>query len=204
MVITEVIELSKSRSKVYLDGEFAFVLYKGELRTFHIKEGNTLSQEDYIEIMEIILTKRAKLRAMNLLTARPYTEFQLRKKLQDGFYPEEIIDCAINYVKSYHYIDDEQYARQYIAYKLPTASKKKIEMDLYQKGISKECMKQVFEELDGEETKEQELVLIQKLLEKKRYVAGETDAKETARIFGFLMRKGFKSEDIRQAMKTWE
>ena len=47
MLVTQVTELSKSRSKVYIDQEFAFVLYKGELRLYHIKEGQQLSEEDY-------------------------------------------------------------------------------------------------------------------------------------------------------------
>ena len=67
MLVTQVTELSKSRSKVYIDQEFAFVLYKGELRLYHIKEGQQLSEEDYRTIMQEVLPKRAKLRAMNLL-----------------------------------------------------------------------------------------------------------------------------------------
>ena len=73
MLVTQVTELSKSRSKVYIDQEFAFVLYKGELRLYHIKEGQQLSEEDYRTIMQEVLPKRAKLRAMNLLQGREYT-----------------------------------------------------------------------------------------------------------------------------------
>lgn len=51
MLVTQVTELSKSRSKVYIDQEFAFVLYKGELRLYHIKEGEPLKEEDYRTIM---------------------------------------------------------------------------------------------------------------------------------------------------------
>ena len=95
MLVTQVTELSKSRSKVYIDQEFAFVLYKGELRLYHIKEGQQLSEEDYRTIMQEVLPKRAKLRAMNLLQGREYTTAQLRTKLQQGFYPTEIIEQAI-------------------------------------------------------------------------------------------------------------
>lgn len=42
MKVTGVEELSKSRSKVFIDGEPAFVLYRGELRTYGIKEGAEL------------------------------------------------------------------------------------------------------------------------------------------------------------------
>ena len=106
MLVPQVTELSKSRSKVYIDQEFAFVLYKGELRLYHIKEGQQLSEEDYRTIMQEVLPKRAKLRAMNLLQGREYTTAQLRTKLQQGFYPAEIIEQAIAYVAGFHYIDD--------------------------------------------------------------------------------------------------
>ena len=44
MVVTRVEELSRSRSKVYIEEEFAFVLYKGELRLYHVRQGEELSQ----------------------------------------------------------------------------------------------------------------------------------------------------------------
>ena len=34
--VTKIEDLDKKRSKVYLDEEFAFVLYKGELSQYHI------------------------------------------------------------------------------------------------------------------------------------------------------------------------
>ena len=110
MLVTQVTELSKSRSKVYIDQEFAFVLYKGELRLYHIKESEELRPEDYRTIMQEVLPKRAKLRAMNLLQGREYTTSQLRTKLQQGYYPPEIIEQAIEYVAGFHYIDDLRYA----------------------------------------------------------------------------------------------
>lgn len=84
MLVTQVTELSKSRSKVYIDQEFAFVLYKGELRLYHIKESEELRPEDYRTIMQEVLPKRAKLRAMNLLQGREYTTSQLRTKITAG------------------------------------------------------------------------------------------------------------------------
>ena len=84
MLVTQVTELSKSRSKVYIDQEFAFVLYKGELRLYHIKEGQQLSEEDYRTIMQEVLPKRAKLRAMNLLQGREYTDGTAADKITAG------------------------------------------------------------------------------------------------------------------------
>ncbi len=52
--------LSKTKYKIYLNHQFAFVLYKGELRSYKISDGRELSEEELDEIREKILLKRAK------------------------------------------------------------------------------------------------------------------------------------------------
>ena len=201
MLVTQVTELSKSRSKVYIDQEFAFVLYKGELRLYHIKEGQQLSEEDYRTIMQEVLPKRAKLRAMNLLQGREYTTAQLRTKLQQGFYPTEIIEQAIAYVAGFHYIDDLRYAVDYITYHEDSRSKRRIEQDLQGKGIPAATMEeawQVWRENGGEQDEQR---MIREQLHKKHYdPEAETDWKERQKIYAFLARKGFSAEAIRKAI----
>ena len=36
MTVTKIEPVTKSKYKIYLDGQFAFVLYKGELSRYHI------------------------------------------------------------------------------------------------------------------------------------------------------------------------
>ena len=38
MVVTEIKAVTKTRFRVYLDDEFAFVLYKGELFRYHLED----------------------------------------------------------------------------------------------------------------------------------------------------------------------
>ena len=92
MIITQIVEASKARCRIYIDGQFAFVLYKGELRKFHLKVGQELPPDSYREITEEVLPKRAKLRCMNLLQSRDYTRKQLADKLIQGEYPQECIE----------------------------------------------------------------------------------------------------------------
>ena len=73
MTVTRIEELSRSRCKIYLEDSFAFVLYKGELRLFGVREQEELSEESYREIMQEVLPKRATLRCMNLLQSRRET-----------------------------------------------------------------------------------------------------------------------------------
>lgn len=200
MVVTQIGEVSKSRCKVYIDQEFAFVLYKGELRLYQLAEGKEITQRTYDELMNVVLPKRAKLRAMNLLQKRSYTEKQLRDKLKEGLYPEKIMDAAIEYVKSFRYIDDYQYAVDYITCYESRKSRKKLETELIMKGVSKTVIADAFREWENLGGSQDEIAMIQELLEKKHY-SPECDMKEKNRIYGFLLRRGFSIEKVQEAMK---
>ena len=199
MIITDIQEFDKKRCKVYIDGEYAFVLYKGELRDYAIRSGCEISDESYSDIMGTLLPKRCKLRAMNLLQKKDYTEKQLRDKLKEGLYPSEVVDEAIDYVKSFRYLDDERFARDYISYHMSTRSRNRIIRDLTGKGISKELLLPIMEELYTE-TDDVELEQIKKLLVKKHYDKEQTDYKEKQKLMAFLLRKGFGMSDIRKAL----
>ena len=200
MIVTDIRELDKKRSKIYIDGEFAFVLYKGEIREYKIAVGEDIAQSIYDEVMTVVLPKRAKLRAMNLLQKKDYTEKQLRDKLSDGDYPQELIDEAISYVRSFHYIDDERYARDYITYHMSSRSKNRIIQDLANKGIGKDIYQGILDELYQEDS-DAEIEQINKLLIKKHYDPDTTEFEDKQRIKAFLMRKGYSSSDIGRAME---
>ena len=115
-IVTKIEEYDKKRCKIYIDEEFAFLLYKGELSEYEIIQGKNISEDIYVKIVGEVLSKRAKKRCLNLLEKKNYTEYKLREKLKEGLYPSEIEEEAIAYVKSFHYIDDYRYACDYIFY----------------------------------------------------------------------------------------
>ncbi len=201
MIVTAISELSRSRNKIEIDHQFAFVLYKGELRQYHLQEGGAIREEDYREIIDEVLPKRAKLRCMNLLQSRDYTEFQLRDKLKQGLYPPEVIDRAIAYVSSYHYIDDLCYAEDYITTHETTRSRQRITQDLYQKGISQETITQAWLTWETKGGFQDEQSMIQGLLRKKHYNPETTNFKEKQKLYAFLARKGYSPDIIRQTLK---
>lgn len=206
MRVTQIIEISKSRSKVYLDEEFAFVLYKGELRQYHLQEGKEISDKDYRTILQEVLPKRVKLRCMNLLKARSYTVQQLRTKLRQDFYTEEMIEVGIQYVSSYHYLDDLRYASDYIMSYEGAKSRRQIEQNLLQKGIDKETMHRAWAEWEARGGSQDEKAMIIRQLEKKHYDPETSDFKEKQKLFAFLMRKGFTPSLISQVLRLegWE
>lgn len=204
MQITRIEELNKTRCKVYIEQEFAFVLYKGELRLYKVKEGEDLTEEAYNTIMTEVLPKRAKLRAMNLLQKREYTTSQLRDKLKQGFYPASVLEEALDYVASFHYIDDLRYATDYIRCNEQSRSRKRIEQDLQNKGISKDMISRAWMEWEEQGGEQDEEAMIRKLLAKRGYDSDTADYSRRQKEAAFLMRKGFSGESIRRALHDYE
>ena len=171
MTITGIEEMNHKKVRVYIDNEFAFVLYKGEL-----------------------------LRCMNLLKAKSYTEKQLRDKLVQGEYRKEAIEEAIGYVKSYGYVDDRKYAEDFITYHMEKKSRKKMELDLYRKGIDRKIVQEIWERLSEEGEEPDELSIARELLRKKNFDPEMAGNKEKQKMSAFLYRKGFDIGIIRSVL----
>lgn len=193
-------EVAKTRYKVYLDGEFAFVLYKGELSRYHIREGAELTQETYQEILEQVIFKRARKKAMHLLEDMDRTEAGLREKLRLGLYPEEAVENALAYVKSFGYVDDDRYVQNFIRSRIESMSRKELYAKLRGKGIDSEKIGFAMEEA-YEETGEQ--VTIERIIRKRRVDPGTANEREMQKLYGYLARKGFRYEDVRQVIQNY-
>ncbi len=202
MIITDIVELTKSRSRIYLDGELAFVLYKGELRLYHIVKGKELTESDYTEILNTVLPKRAKKRCLMLLQKRDYTEEELRRKLREGEYPADCIEEAIDYVKSYHYVDDYRYCMSYISCYGGSCSRQQILSRLLAKGVDKKCILQAYEEsMDkGEVLSEEELIYA--VLNKKHFDISTADMQSRQKMYRHLLYKGFSADGVSRILNT--
>lgn len=200
MTVTEIKATAKTRFRVYLDGQFAFVLYKSELFRYHLEEGAELAKEDYQKIRESIVLKRAKLRAMHLLTDMDRTEYQLKNKLLMGGYPEDITDLAVEYVKSFGYVNDREYARRFVETKKSVKSRRELQALLSGKGLEPSLIEEVLEEYCGGE---EEKAAIRNILRKKKFDPEGATEKERQRIVALLARKGFRYDDICRAVQFY-
>ena len=193
----------KGRVSIYLNEEFAFVLYKGELSQYGLEVGTEVDDELYGRILNETLTTRAKKRGMNLLMKMDRTESDVRRKLSEGGYPPEAVDAAIEYLVSYHYIDDERYASEYIRFKSQSSSRRMITAKLCEKGIDRSIIEDAFRRYDEEsatDPEEREHELICKLIAK-RCPGGVDNLDHSARqkLFAYLAGKGFSVSSIEKA-----
>ena len=143
--------------------------------------------------------KKARRKAMSLLEHMDRTEKGLSERLRQAGFSAEAAEDAMNYVHSYGYIDDNRYAFHYISCRIHSKSRQKIMEELYRKGIERnvaECAWERAKEI--EEPNEQEI--LRKTVEKYCEEGASLDEKERNRLYGRLVRRGFKSADITQVL----
>lgn len=201
MKVTQIEEFAKSRVRITVDDEITFVLYKSEQHKFHILPDEEIEEADLHTILEELLPKRARLRAMNLLKNREYTVKQLHDKLKQGGYPESVIQDALDYVGSFRYTDDLRYAVNFIRNHQGDRSRRRIEQDLMGRGIDRNLLEKAWAEWEEEGGSQDEQAMIRALLLKKGFDSETAAPKERQRMFAFLMRKGFSGEQVRRAVQ---
>lgn len=200
MTVTELRPVTKQKYQIEVEGHSPFVLYKGEVFRYHIEKDREISPEIYREIIEEVLTKRAKLRALHLLEQGDRTKKDLEEKLLKNGYPPEAAEAALAYVESFHYIDDKRYALSYIQNQSGRKGRARIQMELRRKGVPQEYIDQAFQEMEEETDTE---AVIRELVQKKRRGQGPMDEKEKQRLYGFLLRRGFSTSDILSVLREF-
>lgn len=198
MTVDRIEPLDKRRSKVFIDGDFAFVLYNGEIRHYHIEEGKEISEPVYREVLNCVICKRAREKSLYLLKQSGRTENEIRIKLKSGYYPEKAIEEAVSFLTEYHYLDDREYARNYVELYGGRRSRTELIHSLLKKGIDKGIALEFCAQLNQDS-----IVQITKLLEKRRYCPDNADLKEKQKHISYLMRKGYSYDEVRSAMESF-
>ena len=198
--ITEITSFDNKRNKVTLDyGEVTFLLYKGECRKAGIgadrQMDGTLSDERYEFIINDILLPRAKKRVMYYLKNADKTRDQIKRKLKEGFYPDEVIEQTFAFLDKYGFADDAHYAEQYIEELKGRYSSREIALKLKQRGIAGECISDKLKSL----TCEDEYGACIKSLNKK--YPGGVAKEDRQKAYAFLARKGFGPDAIGHALR---
>jgi len=142
---------------------------------------------------------KAEAKAMHLLLSRQRTEKELREKLLERGFSSDETDAAVEYVKSYGYLNDRRYAEVYLHSNQGKKSRALIRRDLQEKGVASEWIDLAFEEGPADESE-----LIYALLCRRAGEPHEMEEKELRRHMQFLARKGFATSDIWKQVRRFQ
>lgn len=138
---------------------------------------------------------REKTKILRYILYKKRSENEVRTKFEKSI-EENLLEDIIEYLKEAKYIDDKEYIRKtinnFIA--LKNLSKREIQYKLLAKGLKKEDIEDYFYE-NKEELEEYEIKSAENIIYKK------STSMEQEEIKQYLLKKGYKSENINKALK---
>lgn len=197
----EIQKRNKERVNVYVDGEFTFACDAEFVYKEKLKVDLVLDLEKVKKIVTEDEFKKCKNTALRIIERNYKSEKEVYDKLLEKGYDEETSKAAIDFLRSYSYIDDARYAQMYIRDKLKSEGQSKIKYALLRKGISDEIIKNALLE-NSDEDLEFETAMN---LAKKRYVIlakREPDKyKLSQKLYRFLVSKGYGFDLVSNVVK---
>ena len=196
MLITAIEPRRKAMCALFLDGEFVMNLDARTLIENRFDVGREIGDEELREIIELSNERRAKEKALWLISYRDHSKKELKDKIKRTC-DEDSAEKAVERMEELGLVNDESYARQY-AQKLifgKRMSKRTAMLELARKGIDRDTAEAVLDDIEIDNREQ-----IREVIEKKYRDIG--DEKIRRRAVAALQRLGYGWDDIRAVLAT--
>ena len=182
------------RVSVYLDGNYYCGLDLITVMQARLKVGDEITKERLIEIQRESEMQACMDVALRALSKSVKTEKDIIKKLESKGFLSEIAVETVEKLKSYGYINDQDYSNRYAETYKNRKGKKLIKLELKQKGVDERVIDETLNAIESE--LETAIAIAEKYCKNK-----EKDLKLKQKCYNYLLSKGFSYEDSATATK---
>ncbi len=196
MTITAIEPRRRQMCALFIDGEYVMNLDAQTLIENRFDVGREIDDDELGEIIEKSNERRAKDKALWLISYRSHSKKELFDKLRRDF-DEDSAQKAVDRMQELGLINDGEFAKAY-ARKLVYGKKMSLraaELELRRKGIDNITAEQVLSDLEYDAQTQ----IIEFINKKYRNIE---DEKVRRRAVAALQRKGYGWDDIKQAIET--
>jgi regulatory protein len=193
MLITkiEVQKKRKDRYNIYIDDEFQFGLDENTLIKFDLRKGIEITEAEIEKIENEEVNAKAFNAAASFLKTRERSRKEIRDKLKAKEYYESVIEKVLEKLERLDIVNDKRFAEMFVRdrMKLKPKGKRVLQLELAQKGIDRNTIEEVLNEMLGGDG---ELELAKRVYQKieKRYLGLEENIRRD-KIVKYLLSKGF-------------
>mgnify|MGYP001316322471 CR=1 FL=1 len=196
----EIQKNNKTRVNLFLDDEYAFSLSTELVYKENLNKNDEIDSEKLKILAQREHLIRCKESSLRIIEKSSKTEKEVRDKLKLKGYEDNAINKSIEFLKEYNFINDNNYIKAFISYKLKSEGSQKIKYALIQKGIPKEIIDEQLSNLNKVNEKNTALNIAKKKFDiiKKR----ENDNyKISAKLYRYLISKGFEYDITNDVVK---
>jgi regulatory protein len=192
---------SAERLNIHVDGEFRFALAAEIVLAEGLQVGTSLSDGQIASLEQRDSEWKAKEAALRLLSFRPRSAVELRRRLREKQFADEVIESCVARLVEVGLVRDEEFAGMLVRdrVRFKPQGRRRLMQELRAKGVDEETARGAVDEaLEAEGVGELELA--RQAARKWRPRAGEERERGRRRLYGLLARRGFGSETIRAVM----
>ena len=201
----QVVNINYSKSKevfeVVFEDETKLLLNYNIFEKYKVSVDMDFSENEILEMKYFSDIERAKSRAINYISGKLKTKYEVRLKLKENGFAEDVIDEVLDILEKEEYLNDRVYCEIFIEdkKKLNGYGKNKIKSLLIQKGISKNIFEDFLDEFEYDEEFDNALKMgIKKL----NLLSNEEDNfKKRQKIINYLAYRGFGFDVINDVLK---
>ena len=196
MRITDVRTTKRGRVALYVEGEFLLSMHPDVFAVSGLSVGSEVDTESLETLSAEAELKKAKEKALNLLSYKEYTTKQLTDRLKRHT-DEESAEQAVARMEELGLLDDLDYGRRLAAdlLNLRGYSLGRVRQTLYQRRLDKETIDQVM----GELSEIDQIAPIVALVNKK-YLQKLREPRGREKVAAALQRRGYRYDEIREAL----
>jgi len=199
MIITEISQQKKKdRYNLFVDGVFYSGVGAEAIVKNSLKVGLDITKEKLEEIILESEERSAFDKLISIVSRQMYTKHELKQKLMKYGYNLQAIENSIEKAESYGYVNDNLYAKLLVESK-NNKSKMEIKAILFNKGVKNNIITEQLETVDDKQEKEVAIKLADKYMKNK-----EINQKSLNGLYGYLMRKGFDVDAVKNALKKYK
>ncbi len=196
----EKIERSKHKQErvlVYLEGGDLLRITESELLRFGLSIGLDIDDGTVVELQQSGARSETRVRAANMISARPLSRRELVKRLKEKGAAESDAEAAADWLEEIGALNDADYASMLVRhYGGMGYGEAKIRDELYRRGVGRE----LWEDALAASPDAQETIA--------RVIAQKTkgrvlDEKGRKRLSDMLLRRGFAWRDVRAALAAY-
>lgn len=185
MLVTDLKRIDDKRFCLYLDYEAFGPLYASDIKRLKLIVGENTDAKKLTQFRKDYFFKRAMDKAIAAIKYSEKCEYDIRQKLQELCYDNEVIETTVEKLKKYKYVDDARYASVYVRSHINRKSRREITYALSAKKISDEWIEEAFEENPLPDERE----IIMRLIQKKCPASELKDRRD--KVIAYLLRKGY-------------
>jgi regulatory protein len=174
-----------NRVNIHLDGNYAFGLSR--ITAAWLKVGQDLSEDKIASLQAEDSRERAYQQALLFLSYRARSESEIRQNLSKHEIPPDVIEQTLERLRENRLADDNQFARAWVENRntFRPRSRRALQMELRQKGLSDETSQSALEGLD------EEALAYEAGLKKARRLQSEEWSGFRKKLSEHLARRGF-------------